>query len=103
MHLIYWRKFVKNRGHAEVIHTLKKKTLADILDEQSIAQVDFLSLDVEGGEVGILESFPFDRIDVDVWSIENNAQSSEIPTLMRDNGYDLVEFAGVDDIFRKRK
>ena len=97
------RKVRENQHHSEVIHTLEKKTLADILDEQQIQEIDFLSLDVEGGEVGILESFPFDRFSVELWSIENNAQSGEIPTLMRDNGYDLVEFSGVDDIFRKRK
>ena len=91
-----------NPLHKEVIHTLDMKTLGSILDEEGLREIDFLSLDVEGGEMGILESFPFDRFDVTMWSIENNTQSSDIPTLMRDNGYDLVEFAGVDDIFRKR-
>ncbi|MEJ6709264.1 MAG: FkbM family methyltransferase [Amylibacter sp.] len=87
----------------EVVHKLETKTLNDILSAQKITQVDFLSLDVEGGEIGILSKFDFDAVDVEVWSIKNNTQDTTIPEMMRDNGFDLIEFAGVDDIFRKRR
>ncbi|MCP5088761.1 MAG: FkbM family methyltransferase [Rhodobacteraceae bacterium] len=89
--------------HQETIHSLEKMPLADILEEQQLGKVDFLSLDVEGGELDILRSFAFGDFEIDVWSIENNTQSSEIPEIMRTNGYDLIEFAGVDDIFRKKR
>lgn len=89
--------------HAEVVHKLDTKPLGDILTEQGIKAVDFLSLDVEGGEMDILHSFDFNAFDVELWSIENNTQDSKIPELMRDNGYDLIEFVGVDDVFRKRR
>jgi len=89
--------------HKEVLHSLESKTLADILQAQGISQIDFLSLDVEGGEMDILQSFPFDDFNIDLWSIENNSQTSEMPELMRQRGYDLIEFAGVDDLFRKRR
>jgi FkbM family methyltransferase len=88
--------------HQEVIHTLAAKPLGEILTEQQIYKVDFLSLDVEGGELDILRNFDFTAFDIDLWSIENNTQNAEIPELMRDNGYDLIEFVGVDDLFRKR-
>ncbi|PIB24525.1 methyltransferase [Amylibacter kogurei] len=90
-----------NPKHREVLHKLDKKTLGEILGDQDITKVDFLSLDVEGGEMGILESFDFNAFDVDIWTIENNTQSSDLPNFMRSKGYNLVEFAGVDDIFRK--
>lgn len=89
--------------HAETLHTLDQVLLGDLLDANALYQVDFVSLDIEGGEMGILNSFDFARFDVDVWSIENNAQSSELPNFMRTRGYDLIEFAGVDDIFKKRR
>ncbi|MBV1864676.1 MAG: FkbM family methyltransferase [Rhodobacteraceae bacterium] len=89
--------------HQEVIHRLETKTLTEILHEQEISEIDYLSLDVEGGEMDILQNFPFDAFDIDLWSIENNSQTSEIPELMRDHGYDLIEFSGVDDLFRKRR
>jgi len=89
--------------HKEVVHSLSKKTLQSILKEHKLKKIDFISLDVEGGEMGILENFPFEDYDIEIWSIENNAQTSELPEFMRIKGYDLVEFAGVDDIYRKKK
>lgn len=89
--------------HTETVHTLQAKPLGDILSEAGLSQVDFLSLDVEGGEMDILQNFDFDAFDIEIWSIENNTSDPAIPALMQDKGYDLVEFAGVDDIFRKRR
>ncbi|XP_053645931.2 uncharacterized protein [Cherax quadricarinatus] len=37
----------------------------------NITRVHFFSLDVEGVEMEVLRSFPFDRITVDVWAIEH--------------------------------
>lgn len=91
-----------NPNHKEVVHTLDQKLLSDILDEANLQKIDFLSLDVEGGEIPILSNFPFDRFDIEIWSIENNTKDGQIPEIMRANGYELVEFAGVDDLFRKR-
>ena len=88
--------------HREVIHKLDKKPLGDVLEAQNLGRIDYLSLDVEGGELDILRNFDFSAFEIDIWSIENNTQNSEIPELMRHNGYDLIEFAGVDEIFRKR-
>jgi len=90
-----------NPSHDERLHRLEKRTLASILDEQGLERVDYLSLDVEGSELGILESFPFERFEIDIWSIENNTQTDAIPELMKARGYRLVEFAGNDDIFRR--
>lgn len=92
----------KDPRHAEVIHTLDAKPLGDILSEAQLGEIDFLSLDVEGAEMAILESFDFNAFDVNFWSIENNGGHADLPKLMNAKGYDLVEFAGVDDIFRKR-
>lgn len=90
-----------NPSHSENLYTLEKHTLARILDDQGLTTVDYLSLDVEGGELQVLQSFPFERFQVELWSIENNAQGGEIPALMRAHGYTIVEYAGVDDIYRK--
>lgn len=92
-----------NPQHKEVMHDLAKKTLQSILDENNLKKIDYLSLDVEGGEMDILTNFPFDNYDIDMFSIENNAQTTDLPQLMQSKGYDLVEFVGVDDIYRKTK
>ncbi|XP_042865866.1 uncharacterized protein LOC122249235 [Penaeus japonicus] len=43
----------------------------------NVTQVDVFSLDVEGVEMDILRSFPFDKITVDVWVIEHTLPSEE--------------------------
>jgi FkbM family methyltransferase len=90
-----------NPQHQEIVHTLQTKTLQSILDEQGLQKIDFLSLDVEGGEMDILTHFPFEKYEIELFSVENNAQTSEIPQFMDTKGYELVEFVGVDDIYRK--
>lgn len=91
-----------NPSHQEVIHRLPKKTLQAILREQKLKKIDYLSLDVEGAELDILQGFAFEKYDIDFMSIENNLQSSDLPEFMRTKGYELIEFTGVDDIYRKK-
>ena len=88
--------------HREETLTVPTRTLSDLLDEAGIAHPDFVSLDIEGGELAALRAFPFDRHRVKVWAIENNSGSEDISELMRAQGYDLVEFCGPDEIFALR-
>ncbi len=90
-----------NPQHGEVIHTLPKKTIASILDENNLENIDFLSLDLGGDEMDTLTDFPFETYGVDIFSIANNTQSSDLPQFMKSKNYELVEFIGVDDIYRK--
>lgn len=86
--------------HREVRVTVQTRTLSGILTEAGLEDVDFLSLDIEGGEVRVLEDFPFDKHNIAIWSIENNTGSGEIGEIMRANGYLLAEFCGPDEIWR---
>lgn len=85
--------------HQGALIRVPTRPLADILDEHGLVEVDYVSLDVEGNELPILQSFPFDRFRVTAWTVENNAGGSAIPTLMRDRGYRLVEALGVDEVY----
>lgn len=91
-----------NPAHRETIHTLQKRRLNDILEDQNIRKIDYVSLDVEGGEISILKDFDFNRFDVTLWSIENNTKTPQIHEIMSKAGYELVEFAGEDEIYRKK-
>lgn len=88
--------------HEERRLTVETRRLARIMDEAGIAAADFVSLDIEGGEAAVLEGFPFDRIRVAVWAIENNTATPAIGAVMRANGYVLAEFCGPDEIWRHR-
>lgn len=98
---VFLEKVRANPQHEEVIHRLEKKTLHSILAQKKLKKIDFLSLDVEGGEMDILTNFPFEKYDIDVFSVENNVQSSDLLQFMKSKGYEILEFVGVDDIYRK--
>lgn len=86
--------------HAETRVTVQTRRLDRIMDESGITAADFVSLDIEGGELAVLQSFPFDRIRVAIWAIENNTALPGIGAVMRTNGYILAEFCGPDEIWR---
>ncbi|SEW41431.1 methyltransferase, FkbM family [Cognatiyoonia koreensis] len=85
--------------HAEQVITVQTRTLAAILEEADLANPDFISLDIEGGELAALEAFPFKNHRVGAWAIENNAGGTDIAKLMRSKGYQLVEFCGPDEVY----
>lgn len=87
--------------HVEEKIKVPTRSLAAILKEADILHPDFISLDIEGGELTVLEKFPFNKHDVKAWAIENNTADSALPALMRKNGYKLVEFCGPDEIYVK--
>jgi FkbM family methyltransferase len=89
--------------HREAVRRVPTRTLSAILTEEGVPDPDFLSLDIEGGEIAVLEAFPFERHRVAVWSIENNTADPRIAAIMRAHGYDLVEFCGPDDIYLKSR
>jgi len=86
--------------HEEHVARIPVRSIRDILKDAGIDRIDYVSLDVEGGEMAVLEAFPFDAVPVEVWSIENIADSSEIPGFMAGKGYEVVEFIGIDEIYR---
>ena len=91
-----------NKRHQETVTKVQTKTLSSILEYAEIPHPDFVSLDIEGGEIACLESFPFKDHDVKVWAIENNTGTSEIKDIMNENGYDLIEFCGPDELYFKQ-
>jgi len=91
-----------DKRHKETIVKVKTMTLTDILHQMDLVDPDFISLDIEGGELDCLKSFPFDKHDVKIWSIENNTGTSEIKKIMESKGYDLIEFCGPDEMYFKR-
>lgn len=87
--------------HREAVRRVPTRTLSAILTDEGVPDPDFLSLDIEGGEIAVLEAFPFGRHRVTAWSIENNTADPRLAEIMRANGYELVEFCGPDDIYLK--
>ncbi|CAL4142306.1 unnamed protein product, partial [Meganyctiphanes norvegica] len=55
----------------EKVQCIPLYTLLMALDRE---HVDLISLDVEGAEMGVLRSFPWHKIEVDVWMVEHRPQ-----------------------------
>jgi FkbM family methyltransferase len=86
--------------HKERRFTVATRTLAGIMEETGVTAPDFVSLDIEGGEIPVLESFDFSEFSVEFWSIENNTGDRRISEIMYDNGYKLAEFCGPDEVYQ---
>jgi len=65
-------------------------------------KIDYLSIDVEGAELKILETIDFSKYDIRVLSVENNFSESHIINFMESNGYSLDCVLHADNIFVKR-
>ncbi|MCB1739071.1 MAG: FkbM family methyltransferase [Gammaproteobacteria bacterium] len=93
------REVRANHQHRERRIEVPTRTLAALLDEAGIERLDLVSLDIEGGELAVLRSFPFARIRVEVWCIENHPPSPLLASLMSAHGYRHRATLGVDEIY----
>ncbi len=89
----------EDQRHVEDMITVETRTMSRVLLDAGIEHPDFVSLDIEGGELSALSGFPFADHQIGVWSIENNNGTTEVGEIMRVNGYALVEFCGPDEIY----
>lgn len=86
------------------LYTVETVSLNDLLSHHHAPRrINYMSIDTEGSELRILESFDFSRHVVDVWTIEHNFTQDRqaIRDLMDNNGYLNVfpNLSGVDDWF----
>jgi hypothetical protein len=69
-------------------------------------QIDYLSIDTEGSEFEILNSFNFDLYDIKIITCEHNytPMRKKIYSLLTKNGYDrkYSEYSQFDDWYVKR-
>ena len=64
--------------------------------------VDYLSLDVEGAELKVLQTIPFSEVDIRVISVEVlHVDKREVKKLLAKNGYKVLRDLKNDVIFYK--
>lgn len=95
------RNLKRHQGTSRQI-TVPCYTLESLLDQHDVHHVHYLSVDTEGGEIDILHSIDFGRIEIDVVSVENNYFDAALSTYMQAHGYSLAAIAGVDEIYCRR-
>jgi FkbM family methyltransferase len=93
-------KELRKFGGAKRVVKVPVRRLDKLLDDCEIRHVDFLSIDVEGGELGVVESLDFSRTTVIAVAVENNYGDSKVRRFMaRETQLRRVLRIGADDIF----
>ncbi|HEX3048659.1 MAG TPA: FkbM family methyltransferase [Bacillota bacterium] len=76
-------------------------TINDLIENYQIQYIDYLSLDVEGGELEILKSVKPDYLKkIDVLTVENNYYGNQLRHLMEDLGFRVMAILGHDEVYR---
>ena len=105
--------FASSDGHAESraeysVIEVETVSLNDLLESHNApSHIDYISIDTEGSELSILESFDFARWDVSLFSVEHNlsAQQRGLDSLMSKNGYErrFPQYSMIDAWYRKKR
>jgi len=80
-----------NENGKETIEAITPKTLLEQNNSPKI--IDYISLDIEGGELDVLNSFPFNEYEVILWTIEHNIKDigpeykNKLFSVMNANGF----------------
>ena len=68
--------------------------------------IDYFSLDIEGAEYVVLETLPWNKVNITLLSIETNhagdifpGTREDIKTFLEDRGYNLSQTTVIDDFF----
>ncbi len=69
--------------------TKEQKRLDQILKDNNIEKIDYLSIDVEGYEMNVLESIDFNTVNIKVIGIENDLGFNKIPIIGKKLGSEL--------------
>ena len=92
-------------GYAVKVREVRARTLAAIVAEHKIEPPDFLSIDVEGCEAGVLRGAPFETWKPKVLVIESTTPLSQLPThlewepLVLGHGYLFAATNGINRFY----
>lgn len=81
--------------------TVPYRTLDNILDSYCQEKIDFISIDVEGVELDVLQAFDLNRYKPSVIMIENNSLGSDdsIKLYLDEKGYKLVHIVECNEFY----
>lgn len=80
---------------------MKSVRLESLFDKYNISNIDLISIDVEGAEFNVLNSINFDKVNIDVFLIENNYGLKKETDFLNSKGYRLLGNIQWDSVFIK--
>lgn len=96
---------VNYQGAVKNKYKVEMRRLADVFCERNITYVDFMSIDVEGSELGVLEGIDFSAVTIHVIVIENDkggGKENAIRKFLHKKGYVLQARLWIDDVWVKK-
>jgi FkbM family methyltransferase len=81
----------KRNMHGQI--TANTISLMDLLKKYNAPKnIDYISLDTEGSEIGILSTFDFKEYNVKLWTVEhNNISFEKLVFMFESNGYNFIK------------
>lgn len=89
----------QSRGLAQETIKVESRKFSDIV---TYKQIDYVSIDVEGSEMSVLESIDFNKHDIKLLGVENNYNEPHIYDFLATKGYRPVFKIAIDVFFEKR-
>ena len=95
------RKTLKRLGGASRTIEVECLRFSSAMSRYDIKEIDFLSLDTEGGELDILKDIEFSNIPVRAISVENNYFTFDIRDYLQAFGFNHKGTIGIDEIYMR--
>ena len=90
-------------GSSEFI-SITARTFADVVAEHGLSEINYVSIDTEGGELEILRSMDFRKVFVHALSVEYQIPQREtMMAMMREQNFEMIKAMGSDLLFLHRK
>jgi FkbM family methyltransferase len=90
---------ISRHGGSRTTYEIECLTLNDIFGTYGVREIDYMTIDVEGSELSILQAIDWTRVRIKVIGVENNYQDFRIPRLLISQGYKFHSILGVDEFY----
>lgn len=90
---------IEQTGGSSSLTKLESITPETMLERFGITQIDFLSVDTEGCELPILQSFNLTKFPAKVISVENGTRSPDVFRFLTSVNYRLKSCVGCDEVY----
>lgn len=87
----------ENKG-SEIVR-VKTELLNNLLEKHQLNQIDFCTIDTEGGEYDILKTIDFDKYNIKIILVENNYNDKEVFKFLSKKGYKKIHKLYIDDVY----
>ncbi len=100
-HLVRLVTELQHHGGTANIVDVSCVSLNSLLKKHNFFNVDYMSLDIEGKELDVLQDIDFDTIKIKCLSVENNYNKNDINEFLSSKGYKRLTKLVIDEIYYK--